>query len=96
MSNEKISFVQIERIESEIRLEKKNMEQKIKKSGKNHFTKTDDLTKKSLDYSYSPPNFEHHSYEKFRQWSNVLEDELSVQETSDTKNLKNRYFEDGL
>ena len=77
----KISAVQIARIESEIELEKKNLEHQTREFGKSN-SKNRSLTKKVLDYSYSA-DFDHNSFEKFREWSDVLENELSITQTSD-------------
>ncbi len=76
----KISSVQIERIESEIQLEKKKLDHQTREIGKAN--KNTDLTKKVLDYSYSA-DYDHNSYEKFREWSSVLEGELSIKQPID-------------
>jgi len=91
----KISLVQLERIEAEIELEKKNLEQRTREFGKNIASRNTDLMKKDWDYSYSILDSEHNSYEKFRQWANILEDELAIKETSDKENRQDVYSSDG-
>ena len=91
----KISSVQLERIEAEIEIEKKNLEQRIREFGKNSASGNTDLMKKHLDYPHSILDSKHNSYEKFRQWANVLENELAIKETSDKENRRDIYPADG-
>jgi len=90
----KISSVQLERIEAEIELEKKNLEQRKMEFGKNTAFRNTNLMKKDWDYSYSILDSEHNSYEKFRQWANVLEHEPAIKETSDKENIQDVYLDD--
>ncbi len=91
----KISAVQLEKIEAEIELEKKKLEQTTREFGKNTASKNTDLIKNDWNYSYSVLDSEHNSYEKFRQWANVLENELAIKETSDKENRQDMYPDDG-
>ena len=50
--------------------------------------------KKDWDYSHSILDSEHNSYEKFRQWANVLEHEPAIKETSDKENIQDVYSDD--
>ena len=69
------------------------MGKKSKGFGKKCANKKTGGVKKKLDYSYSILDSEHNSYEKFRQWANVLEYELAIKETPDKKKL-NDYLGD--
>ena len=71
-----MSSEQIQRIELEMDLEKKNLKQNTKDFKKIYFTKNLKSIGTPVDFNQLISDSEENSYKKFSQWANILEKKI--------------------